>query len=138
MERTLTTTVILLCFMKPQIQSPARTGLTQFPQTGLQSQNSHGMSIEDQNPAMTPSIQGPAQEDSVPKQSAATVEPNVFWDRAYDSLRENQPKLVEAYEKVLSRELSDAYSFPVRYSAKPKHHQSKKYNYQTISNEIPC
>ena len=64
------------------------------------------MSIEDQNPAMTPSIQGPAQEDSVPKQSAATVEPNVFWDRAYDSLRENQPKLVEAYEKVLSSELS--------------------------------
>ena len=77
---------------------------TQIPQTGLQAQHAHSTPTAG---AMTLSTHDPAGQDSVPKQSATPAEPKLLWDRAYDSLREDQLELVEAYEKVLSCELSE-------------------------------
>lgn len=50
----------------------------------------------------------------IPNKSATSIKPNLLWDRAYDSFREDQPALVEAYEKVLSCELAaTCTTFPV-------------------------
>jgi hypothetical protein len=40
-------------------------------------------------------------------ESTAVILPEQLWDCAYDDLKEHDPKLVMAYEKVLSRELDD-------------------------------
>lgn len=42
----------------------------------------------------------------VPNKSTTAVEPKILWDRAYDSLKEDEKSLVDAYEKVLSSELA--------------------------------
>ena len=48
----------------------------------------------------------PAQEvPSAKTQSAIPIEPEQLWDRAYDDLRHDNPKLFKLYETILSREL---------------------------------
>lgn len=58
------------------------------------------------DPAPTHSADGSARENSVRRESAVRIKPKILWDRAYDGLKEEHPRLVEAYEKVLSCELS--------------------------------
>lgn len=41
-----------------------------------------------------------------PNKPTTAVEPEILWDRAYDSLKEDEASLLEAYEKVLSSELA--------------------------------
>jgi hypothetical protein len=47
----------------------------------------------------------PAQGAAAKIQPATPIEPELLWDEAYDGLRDDQPTLVEAYEKILSHEL---------------------------------
>lgn len=89
------------------VRKPAgKTDLTQISQTELQSQHAHGMPATGHKPAMTPSGGDAVRKDSVQKQPATPFEPKLLWDRAYDNLRGDQPGSVEAYERVLSCELS--------------------------------
>lgn len=39
-------------------------------------------------------------------QHVVLIKPELLWDEAYDGLRDDQPALVKAYEKILSRELN--------------------------------
>lgn len=54
---------------------------------------------------MTPSAGNTTQEESASRRSAALIDPKLLWDKAYDSLKEDDPELVRVYEKVLSCEL---------------------------------
>ncbi|KAH8665172.1 WD40-repeat-containing domain protein [Tricladium varicosporioides] len=47
-----------------------------------------------------------AQEVSAKMQHIILVKPELLWDEAYNGLRDDQPALVKAYEKILSRELN--------------------------------
>lgn len=89
------------------VRKPAeKTNSTQNSQTKLQSQHAHGMPATVHKPAMTPSGGDDTRKDLVQKQPAIPFEPKLLWDRAYDNLRGDKPELVEAYERVLSCELS--------------------------------
>ena len=72
-----------------------------------QSTHSSGrLPAEEQEPVKTLSTNDYDSKHSVPNKSTTAVEPKIFWDRAYDSLKEDEGSLLEAYEKVLSSELS--------------------------------
>jgi len=88
---------------------PTKTEPTQAPQTEPQTQHAHSRSIAGDEQTMASStgdITVITQEDSAHYRSAALIQPKILWDRAYDSLREDQPRLVEAYETALSCELA--------------------------------
>lgn len=85
---------------------PTKTEPTQALQTEPQTQHAHSRSVAGHEQTTASSTGDLTQEDSAHHQSAAPIQPEILWDRAYDSLREDQPKLVEAYEKALSCELA--------------------------------
>ncbi|OJJ81296.1 WD40 repeat domain-containing protein [Aspergillus glaucus CBS 516.65] len=69
---------------------PTKTELTQAPQTEPQTQNAQCMPIAGHEQTMTPSTSDTTHEDSASKKLTALIEPKLLWDRAYDSLREDQ------------------------------------------------
>jgi N-terminal domain of NWD NACHT-NTPase len=79
-------------------------------QSPAQVASSHGPSVPSvQKPPLTSPTAAPA-----PTAPSATIEPMTLsgpedlWDQAYDDLKNNQPKLLEYYEAILSRELGDS------------------------------
>jgi hypothetical protein len=49
----------------------------------------------------------PTSSDSQAKPDGRDILPERLWDRAYDDLKADQPSLVKAYERILSRELEE-------------------------------
>ena len=56
------------------------------------------------NVQVAPSMTGVSPSSSIPEQ---------LWDRAYNNLKNDEPTVVEAYEKILSRELDENASTPL-------------------------
>ena len=50
----------------------------------------------------------PATPSKSSAQTEPTIQPEQLWDQAYDDLKNNQPRLLEYYEAILSRELGDS------------------------------
>ncbi|KAK1238075.1 hypothetical protein MKX08_002654 [Trichoderma sp. CBMAI-0020] len=90
------------------------------PTTVLEREDAHMEQREDQNPPSVV-IEPPGEQhdsslpDSEPsdtaivlpeKAKASITPPECFWNEAYDSLKLEEPKLVHAYEKILSLQLS--------------------------------
>ena len=91
---------------------PTKMDLIQAPQTKLQTQHTDSMPTVSHEQTMTPSAD-PTQEGSASKQSATLIDPKALWDKAYNSLRKDNPDLVEAYEKILTCELATPTASPV-------------------------
>lgn len=91
---------------------PTKTDPTQAPQTELQTQHTDSMPTVSHEQTMTPSAD-PTQEGSASKRSAALIDPKALWDKAYNSLRKDNPDLVEVYEKILTCELATPTASPV-------------------------
>lgn len=85
---------------------------TQASQTELQTQHTDSMPTAGHEQTMTPSADT-TQEGSASKRSAALIDPKALWDKAYNSLRKDEPGLVEAYEKILTCELATPTASPV-------------------------
>jgi len=91
---------------------PTKMEPTQAPQTKPQTQHAHGMSTAGHERTMTPSPGNTTREDSASNQLAARFHPERLWDAAYNSLRKDEPELVEDYEKVCLVNLLQHLLFP--------------------------
>ncbi len=97
---------------------PASEGLRSPKQVALSS-GSPGSSVQQPAPAVSanhPPLVTPAAPTTSRAQAAPSAaiespplsEPKELWDRAYDDLKADDPKLLELYETILSRELDDS------------------------------
>lgn len=80
------------------LQSPAQVASSHGPSVPSVQKSATAISAE--HPPLTSPTATPAT-------TAPLTRPEDLWDQAYDDLKNNQPKLLEYYEAILSRELGD-------------------------------